>query len=41
LRDVLIGYFLMKKLAKVTGEISLSALSYNMKRAMNVLGIPP
>ncbi len=34
------GYFLMKGLAKVGGEMSLSALMYNIKRVINILGVP-
>ena len=33
------GYLLLKGLDKVRGEVSLSFLSYNMKRAMNLLGV--
>ena len=33
------GYFLMKGLVKVRAEMSLSALAYNMKRVMNILGV--
>lgn len=32
------GYFLLKRFPKVTTELSLTVLSYNMKRAMNILG---
>lgn len=32
--------FLMKGLTKVRAEFSLSALAYNMKRAMNIVGVP-
>jgi transposase len=32
------GYFLMKRFEKVTAELSLTALAYNMKRAINILG---
>lgn len=32
------GYFLMRGLNKVSTEMSLSVLAYNMKRAFNVLG---
>ena len=32
-------HFLMKGLAKVKGEFSLSTLAYNIKRAINVLGV--
>lgn len=34
------GYFLMKGLVKVRAEMSLSALAYNIKRVMNILGVP-
>jgi len=33
------GYFLMKGLAKVGTEISLTVLSYNIKRVLNILGV--
>jgi transposase len=33
------GHFLMRGLEKVRGEFSLSALAYNMKRVMNILGV--
>jgi hypothetical protein len=33
------GYFLSRGLLKVKAEFSLSALVYNMKRAMNVVGV--
>jgi hypothetical protein len=33
------GYFLMKGLAKVGTEMSLTALSYNIKRVLNILGV--
>lgn len=32
------GYVLMKGLKKVTGEMGLTALAYNMKRVLNILG---
>lgn len=32
-------HFLMKGLEKVRGEFSLSALAYNIKRAINLLGV--
>jgi transposase len=35
------GAFLTRGLAAVNAEISLSALAYNLKRALNVLGVPP
>jgi len=34
------GYFLMKGLDKVGAEMSLTVLSYNLKRAINILGVP-
>lgn len=34
------GGFLMKGLRKVSAEMSLSALAYNIKRVMNIMGIP-
>lgn len=34
------GYFLMRGLEKVQAEMSLSALAYNIKRAINILGVP-
>jgi transposase len=34
------GYFLMKGLKKVRAEMSLSALVYNIKRSINVVGVP-
>jgi transposase len=33
-------HFLMKRLANVKAEMSLHVLAYNMKRAINVLGVP-
>jgi transposase len=33
------GYFLLKGLQKVRGEFSLMALSYNLRRVINVLGV--
>jgi hypothetical protein len=33
------GYFLMKGIQKVRAEMSLSALVYNIRRVMNILGI--
>lgn len=35
------GYFLMRGKTKVTAEISMSVLVYNMKRVMNIIGIAP
>jgi hypothetical protein len=34
------GHFLMKGLEKVRGEMSLSALMYNIKRVITILGVP-
>lgn len=34
------GYFLMRGLEKVRAEMSLSALAYNLKRVIHILGIP-
>jgi transposase len=34
------GYFLMRSLSKVDAESALSALSYNITRAINILGVP-
>ena len=34
------GYFLLKGLRKVRGEFSLTALAYNLKRVINILGVP-
>lgn len=33
------GYFLTRGLQKVSGEMSLSVLAYNMKRVLNIVGI--
>lgn len=33
------GYFLMKGLKKVGAEMSLTVLSYNFKRVMNIIGV--
>ena len=33
------GYFLTRGKESVTAEVALSYLSYNVKRAMNVLGV--
>ena len=38
-RNMGISYLLLKGKKKVTGEMSLAFLSYNMKRAINILGI--
>jgi len=37
------GYFLLKGLKglrKVRGEFSLTVLAYNLKRALNLVGVP-
>ena len=34
------GYFLMRGLSKVGAEMSLTVLSYNIKRVINILGVP-
>jgi Transposase DDE domain len=34
------AHFLMKRLRNVRTEMSLHVLSYNMKRVMNILGVP-
>lgn len=34
------GYFLVRGLAKVGGEFSLMTLAYNLRRVINVLGVP-
>ena len=34
------GAFLMRGLANVNAEFSLTALAYNLRRAINILGIP-
>lgn len=34
------GYFLCRGLKKVNAEMSLSVLAYNLKRAINILGVP-
>jgi len=33
------GYFLLKRLAKVKGEMALSILAYNLRRVLNILGV--
>ena len=33
------GYFLLKGLNKVGAEMSLTVLSYNLKRAINIVGV--
>jgi hypothetical protein len=34
------GFFLMKGLENVSTEMSLSVLAYNLKRVINILGVP-
>jgi hypothetical protein len=34
------GYFLMKGIPKTSAEMSLSFLAYNIKRVINILGVP-
>ena len=34
------GYFLLKGLAKVRGEFSLTVLAYNLKRVLTLVGVP-
>ena len=34
------GYFLLKGLRNVRGEFSLTTLAYNLKRVLNILGVP-
>ena len=34
------GYFLLKGLRKVRGEFSLTVLAYNLKRLLNLVGVP-
>ena len=34
------GYFLLKGLTKVRGEFSLTVLAYNLKRVLNIVGVP-
>jgi transposase len=33
------GYFLLKGLRKVKGEMGFTVLAYNMRRAINILGV--
>ncbi len=33
------GYFLMRGIKKVAAEMSLTVLSYNIKRVLNILGV--
>jgi len=34
------GYFLLRGLQKVRAEINLSVLAYNIRRVVNILGVP-
>ena len=34
------GYFLLRGLEKVRTEMSLTVLAYNLKRVINILGVP-
>jgi len=34
------GYFLLRRVQKVRAEMSLTVLAYNMKRVLNLLGVP-
>ena len=34
-------HFLMKRLPKVTCELALHVLAYNLARMLHILGIPP
>ncbi len=34
------GYFLLRGLAKVRAEFSLTVLAYNLKRALRLVGVP-
>ena len=34
------GAFLMRRLANVRGEFSLTALAYNIRRAITLVGVP-
>jgi transposase len=33
------GYFLLKRLVKVKGEMALSVVAYNVRRVINILGV--
>jgi hypothetical protein len=33
------GYFLLRGLKKVAAEMSLTALCYNLKRTLNIVGV--
>jgi hypothetical protein len=39
-RGMDLGYFLLKGLRKVRGEFSLTALAYNLKPVLNIVGVP-
>jgi hypothetical protein len=34
------SHFLLRGLTKVRGEFSLSALAYNLRRALTIVGVP-
>ncbi len=34
------GYFLLRGLGKVRAEFSLTVLAYNLKRVINIVGVP-
>lgn len=34
------GVFLMRRLENVRGEFSLTALAYNIRRAITLIGVP-
>jgi len=34
------GFFLLRGLAKVRTEFSLTVLAYNLRRVLNIVGIP-
>ena len=38
-RAMVSGYFLLRGLKKVGAEMSLTLLSYNLKRVLNILGV--
>ena len=38
-RNLGVSYLLMRGISKVEGELSLAFLAYNMKRALNILGV--
>lgn len=41
LKGILTGGFLLRTLPKVKGEMALAVLTYNLKRALSILGIEP